>query len=101
MSIIVNIYYSSQNGNAKKFVEEMISRGIVDQIRKEDGNEQYEYFYPMDDSETILLIDRWKDQAALDQHHQSEMMKEIAALRKNIIYIWKFINIKKSIYEND
>ncbi len=82
MSIIVNIYYSSQNGNAKKFVEEMISRGIVDQIRKEDGNEQYEYFYPMDDSETILLIDRWKDQAALDQHHQSEMMKEIAALRK-------------------
>ena len=35
----------------------------------------------MDDPETVLLIDQWKDQVALDIHHKSPMMKEIAKLR--------------------
>ena len=82
MSIIVNLYYTGQNGNARKFAEEMTSRGIVDAIRAEEGNERYEYFFPMDDEETVLLIDRWKDQEALDFHHKSEMMKQIAELRE-------------------
>ena len=82
MSITINIYYTGKNGNAKKFVEEMIERKIVEKIRKEDGNEKYEYFYPLEDKETVLLIDRWKNQEALDLHHKSEMMQEIAELRK-------------------
>jgi quinol monooxygenase YgiN len=82
MSIIVNLYYTGQNGNARKFAEEMTSRGIVDAVRAEAGNERYEYFFPMEDAETVLLIDRWKDQEALDFHHKSEMMKQIAELRE-------------------
>ena len=81
MSIIVNLYYTGQNGNARKFAEEMTARGIVDAIRAEEGNERYEYFFPMEDAETVLLIDRWRDQEALDIHHKSEMMKQIAELR--------------------
>ena len=30
----------------------------------------------------MLLIDRWRDQAALDAHHRSPMMAQIAALRE-------------------
>ncbi|MBQ3028834.1 MAG: antibiotic biosynthesis monooxygenase [Lachnospiraceae bacterium] len=81
MSIIVNLYYTGQNGNARKFAEEMTARGIVDAVRAEEGNERYEYFFPMEDAETVLLIDRWKNQEALDIHHKSEMMKQIAELR--------------------
>lgn len=81
MSLTINIYYTGKNGRAKKFAEEMISNGIVDKIRAEDGNERYEYFFPMEDEETVMLIDRWKNQEALDIHHKSEMMKQIAELR--------------------
>ncbi len=81
MSLIVNIYYTGKDGSAKKFAEEMVSSGIVDRVREEDGNERYEYFFPMDDSETVMLIDKWKNEEALDIHHKSEMMKEIADLR--------------------
>ena len=81
MSIIVNLYYTGKDGNARKFAEEMTARGIVDAVRAEEGNERYEYFFPMEDEETVLLIDRWKDQEALDIHHKSEMMKQIAELR--------------------
>ena len=81
MSITVNLYYTGTNGNARKFAEEMVASGIVDAVRAEEGNERYEYFFPMDDPETVLLIDRWRDQGAIDFHHKSEMMKQIAALR--------------------
>ena len=78
MSFTVNIYYTGTNGNAKKFAEEMVTSGTVAAIRAEEGNEQYEYFFPMEDSETVLLVDRWKNQEALDIHHKSEMMQTIA-----------------------
>ena len=82
MVITVNIYYQSINGNAKKFAEEMISSGIVNEIRSENGNIRYDYFFPMDDNETVLLIDSWNDQHSLDIHHASSMMKKIIKLRE-------------------
>lgn len=81
MSLTINIYYKGKNGKARMFAEEMVSTGLVDRVRAEKGNEKYEYFFPMDDPETVLLIDRWNDQEALDMHHKSPMMKEISELR--------------------
>lgn len=80
--ITVNIYYSGQNGSARSFAEEMLLSGTVSAIRAEEGNLRYEYFFPMDDPETVLLIDQWRDQAAIDAHHASPMMRQIAALRE-------------------
>lgn len=81
MSIIVNIYYSGIDGNARKFAEEMEESGTAAEIRKEEGNLRYEYFFPMADPEKVLLIDCWKDQGAIDKHHASPMMEKIAQLR--------------------
>ena len=79
--ITVNLYYTGENGNARRFAEEMESSGIADKIRAEAGNVRYEYFFPMKDSETVLLIDAWENQEAIDAHHASPMMKTIADLR--------------------
>ena len=81
MSITMNLYYTGTNGSARKFAEEMISSGTVDAIRAEEGSLRYEYFFPMSDPETVLLIDSWADQEAIDAHHASPMMQTIAALR--------------------
>ena len=97
MSLIVNIYYKGENGNAKRFAEEMTSKGIVDRVRNEDGNLKYEYFFPMDDPETVMLIDKWRDEEALDIHHKSPMMKEIAELREKYklsMKVEKFTEVK-------
>ena len=82
MSITVNIYYSGENGAARKFAEEMMVSGTVAAIRSEKGNLRYEYFYPMDDKKTVLLIDSWANQEAIDIHHGTPMMKQILELRK-------------------
>ena len=81
MSFTMNIYYKGKNGSARKFANEMISSGVVDEIRSKEGNLSYEYFEPLEDKETILLIDSWKDQKSLDEHHESETMNKIIELR--------------------
>ena len=81
MAFTINIYYTGSNGSAKKFAEEMISSGIIDEIRSKKGNLRYEYFSPLNDNETILLIDSWEKQEALDEHHKSETMNKIMELR--------------------
>ena len=82
MSISVNLYYRGENGSARRFAEEMERSGVADAVRAQDGNLKYRYFIPLDDPETVLLIDCWRDHAALDAHHAGPMMKRIAELRE-------------------
>ena len=80
MAITVNLRYTGKDGAARKFAEEMTASGTVAAIRAEAGNLRYEYYLPLDDPETVLLIDSWEDQAAIDAHHATPMMATIASL---------------------
>lgn len=104
MAITVNIYYSGVNGNAKKFVEEMITSGTVANIRQEDGNLRYEYFFSVNDEETVLLIDSWKDQKSIDIHHASPMMEKIIELREKYdlhMKVERYVSDETGIPETD
>ncbi len=80
--IVVNLYYEGKNGSATEFAKEMTSLGIVAKIRNTEGNLRYEYFLPLEGGETVLLVDEWASQEALDRHHKSDVMREIATLRE-------------------
>lgn len=82
MSVVVNIYYTGIGENARRFAQEMESSGTAAAIRREEGNLCYEYFFPMGDEKTVLLIDAWRDQQALDRHHATPMMQKIVELRE-------------------
>lgn len=75
------VLYGKKRGSEREFANEMESSGIADKVRNEKGNLGYEYFFSQKDEETVLLVDKWADEQAIDDHHKSEMMKEIARLR--------------------
>lgn len=81
MAITVNLRYTGTSGSALAFAREMTGSGTVAKIRAEEGNLRYEYYQSLDDPETVLLIDSWRDQKAIDGHHASPMMQTIAVLR--------------------
>ena len=60
--ITIHLLYKGTNGSARDFAEEMESSGVVTSIRNEPGNLRYAYYQSMDDPETVLLIDSWRDQ---------------------------------------
>ena len=80
--ITLHLFYKGINGNAQRFAKEMESTGIADAIRAEKGNLRYQYFQPLNDPETVLLIDSWVDQNSIDTHHASPMMAQLSALRE-------------------
>ena len=83
--ITVNLRYTGKGNAALDFAKEMTESGTVAKIRAEKGNCRYEYYQPLfDDSpdKTVLLIDQWENQAAIDAHHASPMMATITALRE-------------------
>jgi quinol monooxygenase YgiN len=99
MMITINLRYTGKNGLARAFAEEMESSGTVDAIRSEPGNLRYEYYQSLDDPETVLLIDSWVDQAAIDAHHASPMMATIAALREKYdlhMTVERFVSIEEN-----
>ena len=98
VAITVNLRYTGTGGDARAFAEEMISSGTVDRIRTEEGNLRYEYYISMEDPETVLLIDSWTDQAAIDAHHASPMMAIIASLREKYdlhMTVERFVSIQE------
>ena len=102
--ITIHIFYTGTDGAARAFAAELIRRGVVEAIRAEDGNLRYDYFFPMDDPETVLLIDQWRDQAAIDRHHASPMMAEIAALRERFdlhMKVERFLSDDDGLPERD
>ena len=82
MAITVNIYYTGEKDNARRFAQEMVAGGTVAKIKAEAGNIRYDYFFPMEDENTVLLIDSWENQEAIDIHHASPMMGTILELRE-------------------
>ena len=99
MAITVNLRYTGTGGNARAFAEEMTSSGTVEKIRAEEGNLRYEYYVSLEDPETVLLIDSWADQTAIDAHHASSMMATIAALREKYdlhMTVERFVSIEEN-----
>ena len=104
MAITVNLRYTGKSGAARRFAEEMTDSGTVAAIRAEAGNLRYEYFQSLDDPETVLLIDQWRDQAAIDTHHASPMMKTIAALREKYdlhMTVERYVSDESGMPESD
>lgn len=77
--LTINIYYRGKD--AIEFMKEMESSGIADEIRAKKNCIRYDYFIPTKEENTVLLIDSWDNQEALDEHHKSDLMPRIALLR--------------------
>lgn len=81
MTITFLLTYTGQEDNAVRFIQEMEEQGIASTIRQIEGNLRYEYFVSHTHPETVLLLDSWADQDALDRHHASPEMGVIIGLR--------------------
>lgn len=104
MPIIVHLTYTGKEDHAKHLVQEMESRGIASTIRKRPGNLKYDYYFPYSQANSILLIDMWEDQEALDVHHASPEMKQILDLREKYdlkVHAERFIASSDEIPEWD
>lgn len=102
--ITMQLYYTGTNGSALLFVKEMEETGIAEKIRQEPGNMAYNYYRSLSDPETVLLVDAWADQEALDFHHASPMMQDILNLREKyglVVRAERYLSDQEGMPERD
>lgn len=56
LTIIVR--YTTKSGLAKTFSDEVLKLGILPEIRKEDGCEEYSYYLSAENPSEVVLLER-------------------------------------------
>ena len=88
----VNVTYMMKPGKREEFLSEVVSCGALDAIRKEDGCLQYDYHLSCEEKDTVVLIECWRDAAALAAHAAAPHMARVAAMKEGRV---KETNLKR------
>ena len=87
--IVLNVTYRCKPGMRDAFLERIMAEGIDIACRAEPGNLKYDYYYPTDDGDEVLLVEKWRDAGALNTHSEMPHFIRLAAIKP--IYVTETI----------
>lgn len=80
-NIILHVTYTCKPGQAEAFVRALKEKGLQNTVRSEDGCMQYDYHISCETPDTVVLLEMWRDTAALKAHAAQPHMKEIGKVK--------------------
>ena len=80
--IILHVTYRCAPNKAAEFVMDLKKSGVQNLVRQEDGCLQYDYHLSCEFPDTVVLVERWRDAAALEAHMNQPHMEQINELKK-------------------
>lgn len=83
--IILNVSYKVKPGTRDAFVEEAAGINLIEEVRKEPGNISYEYFYPVDDPDTLLCSERWESAEEFANHPKTPHVIAFQDIKKKYV----------------
>lgn len=69
--VMIVVEFEVKAEHRAQFIELM--RGHAQRSRGQDGCLQFDLMLPQDDERHVFLVERWRDQAALDVHSKGPM----------------------------
>ena len=83
--IVLNVTYRCKPGMRDTFLERIMAEGIDIACRAEKGNLKYDYYYPADDGDELLLVEKWRDAGALKTHSEMPHLIRLAAIKPTYV----------------
>lgn len=83
--LLFHVTYTMKPGQRETFLKEVQAQGILDAVRQEDGCLQYAYYLPAQEDNTLLLVERWRDQAAQQVHLTTPHMAALAKIKAECV----------------
>ena len=83
--IVLNVYNKCKKDMRDEFLEMIITEGIDAASRAEEGNIKYDYYFPSEDSDELLMVEKWKDAAALAEHAGKEHFARLGGLKTEYV----------------
>ncbi len=84
-SIVLHVTYTCLPGKAQGFVQALKDAGLQAKVHSEEGCLQYDYHLSCEAADTVVLLEHWRDQAALSRHSAQPHMAEIQALKEGFV----------------
>jgi len=60
---------------------------VLSGSRAEEGNIQFDLFEKTEEPNTFVLLERWKDQQAVDFHHETDHFKKFVKSAENFLTV--------------
>ena len=78
----INVIYTmkDQEGSRENFL--LGASEVRQEVRKEEGCLQYDYFLPVDSPDQVLLVEKWTGPEAQKAHTAQPHMKKLARLKE-------------------
>lgn len=83
--LIIHVYYNCKPGMAPAFVQALKESGLQATVQAEEGCMQYDYHLSCEAADTVLLLEKWIDTAALDKHLAQPHMADIGKLKEQFV----------------
>jgi quinol monooxygenase YgiN len=83
--IALNVTYKCKPDMREAFLEAILREGIDEASRKEDGNLKYDYYIPFDGGDDLLLVEKWRDEAAIKAHGQTLHLLRLRELKAEYV----------------
>ena len=83
--IILHVTYRCKSGAAEEFVRAVKDSGVQALVRAEDGCLQYDYLLSLEQDDTVVLLEKWRDGDALALHLSQPHMKTIQEFKADFV----------------
>ena len=83
--IILNVTYKCKPGMREKFVEAIKAEGIDAASRAEAGNFKYDYYMSVDNSDELLLVEKWQDTEVLAVHGKQAHFARLGQIKAEFV----------------
>ena len=83
--IVLNVTYKCKPGMNAKFLEAIDAEGLGAACRAEDGNFKYDYYFPADGCDELVLIEKWRDADALAVHAKQPHFARLGELKADFV----------------
>ena len=76
-----NVTFHCKSGCRSQFYQEITAIKLQEYSSQEAGNIKYEFYFSATDSDTLLLVETWIDEAFQKQHSMSEAVANLQPLK--------------------
>ncbi len=83
--ILLHVTYKVKKGTRERFIQKVKECGIITSSKQEPGNLYYEYYFPIECDESILLIESWTNAKAIELHMKADHYKLLTELKKEYV----------------
>jgi quinol monooxygenase YgiN len=83
--IILNVTYKCRPDMREEFLEAIMAEGIDAACRAETGNIKYDYFRSVNDSDELLLVEKWQDAEALASHGKQPHFARLGKIKTEFV----------------